>query len=150
MTTTNLARQLRATISACLLLIVLNACSHNDIRDDQLFRDLGGEIGLDQLSVSTLQLARAKQEIGFHFQDIEDDEFLTELYTQLCFLSGGPCVYEGREMADAHAGLEITKAEFDVFVAVFIEAMNKNNISFAAQNKLLALLAPMRPNIIHQ
>lgn len=146
----NLSRHLHSAAAVCLAAIVLSACSHNSNRSDQLFRDLGGEIGLDQLSVSTLQLARAEKGIAFHFQDIEDDEFITELYTQLCFLSGGPCVYEGREMTDAHAGLEISKSEFDIFVAVFIEAMNLNNISFTAQNKLLALLSPMRSDIIHQ
>ncbi|GAB1264955.1 hypothetical protein NBRC116493_21450 [Aurantivibrio infirmus] len=141
---------IRIALIAGLFSFGLTACVHNASKDDSLFQSLGGEIGLDQLTVTTLQLARAEDRIAFHFQDIEDDEFLSELYMQLCSLSGGPCEYEGRDMIDAHAGLGITKAEFDVFVEIFIEAMNKNAISFSAQNKLLSILAPMRPDIILQ
>lgn len=66
------------------------------------------------------------------------------------FLSGGPCEYEGLGIVEAHSGMEITEAEFDIFVELVIDAMEFADIPHTAHNKLLALLAPMGEDIIYQ
>ena len=62
--------------------------------------------------------------------------------------SGGPCDYEGAPMRQAHQDLEIDRAAFDRLVEVLQEAMDARGISFSAQNRMLALLAPMHREII--
>ncbi len=59
-------------------------------------------------------------------------------------------MYEGPDMVEVHSGMEITEAEFDIFVEIIIDAMELAEISYSARNKLLALLAPMREDIIYQ
>lgn len=130
---------------------LLVACSASQPRqDDSLYRQLGSDIGIDNIVVTALQLLHNDERISFLFEDIEEANLIKQLNDQLCFLSGGPCTYEGLSMEEAHAGMALTEAEFDVFVEIFIDAMKANNVPFAAQNKLLAMLAPMRPDVIHQ
>ena len=129
----------------------MHACSNSQPRqDDSLYQQLGGDIGIDQLAVTSLQLLHKDERLAFLFEDIDEHNLIRELSNQLCYLSGGPCVYEGLSMQDAHAGMAITEANFDIFVQIFMQAMRDNDIPFAAQNKLLTMLAPMRPDIIHQ
>jgi len=133
------------------IIIVLSACSSSQPRqEDSLYQQLGGDIGIDQLAITSLQLLREEERLAFLFEDIDEHNLIRQLSDQLCYLSGGPCVYEGLSMQDAHAGLALTEAEFDIFVQVFMNAMAANNIPFSAQNKLLAMLAPMRTDVIHQ
>ncbi|MEM6998202.1 MAG: group 1 truncated hemoglobin, partial [Pseudomonadota bacterium] len=95
-------------------------------------------------------LSHSDERIAFLFEDTDDDELIKQISDQVCFLSKGPCEYEGLDMVEAHSGMEITKAEFDIFVEIVIDAMEFANIPHTARNKLLALLAPMREDIIHQ
>ena len=53
-------------------------------------------------------------------------------------------------MIETHSGLDISEAEFDIFVELFIDVMEQVGISHSARNRLLAILAPMRQDIIHQ
>ncbi|HXD83997.1 MAG TPA: group 1 truncated hemoglobin, partial [Rudaea sp.] len=63
---------------------------------------------------------------------------------------GGPCVYSGRSMEEAHSGLNLSNADFDAFVADLIAALDDVHVAKTGQQKLLALLAPMRPQIVGQ
>ena len=61
---------------------------------------------------------------------------------------GGPCTYTGNDMAKVHRGLGIDRAAFNALVEDLQMAMNKHDIPFRAQNKLLAKLAPMHRDVI--
>ncbi len=142
---------MKTFISVVISLIILTACSASQPRtNDSLYQQLGGDIGIDQLAVTSLQMLKKEERLAFLFQDIDDHNLVRQLTDQLCYLSGGPCIYEGLSMQDAHAGMALTAAEFDLFVQVFMRAMDANDIPFSAQNKLLAMLAPMRADVIHQ
>ncbi len=70
------------------------------------------------------------------------------LKEQFCYLLGGGCAYSGRDMASVHADHGITLAEFNVLVELLQEAMDREGVPFRMQNKLLALLAPMKRDIV--
>ena len=75
---------------------------------------------------------------------------MKSLIEQICFETGGGCEYTGLSMDEAHAGQEINAAEFEAFVDVFIVAMEDAGVDFRTQNRVLAIFAPMRPEVIHQ
>jgi len=56
----------------------------------------------------------------------------------------------GESMADAHAGRNISHADFNALVEVLIDAMEKQEVPVAAQNRLLQRLAPMHRDIVTQ
>jgi hemoglobin len=52
-------------------------------------------------------------------------------------------------MKKAHAGIDVTKANFNALVEVLQQSMDARGIPFGAQNRLLAQLAPMHREIIN-
>ena len=46
--------------------------------------------------------------------------------------------------------MNISHADFNALVEVLIDAMEKNDVSVAAQNRLLQRLAPMHRDIVEQ
>jgi hemoglobin len=66
----------------------------------------------------------------------------------VCQAAGGPCVYKGRDMKAAHAGMGITPAEFDAVVDDLVKTLDKYEVPAREKNELLALLAPMRGDIV--
>ena len=72
------------------------------------------------------------------------------LKEQFCYLLGGGCAYTGRTMAAAHKDLGIQTADFNALVEDLQAAMRDERVPFAAQNRFLAKLAPMRRTTVHQ
>lgn len=60
----------------------------------------------------------------------------------------GPGTYDGRSMQAAHAGAGVNTAHFHALAEALQTAMNKHKVPFAAQNRLLAALAPMHRDVI--
>jgi hemoglobin len=65
----------------------------------------------------------------------------------LSLTTGGPSVYEGREIKQAHAGMHITNAEFDASVGDLKASMDKLQVPLKEQKELLALIESTRPEI---
>ena len=76
------------------------------------------------------------------------DRVRAEFKVQFCQVAGGPCVYEGHDMAAAHKGLHLTNADFNAVVEDLQAAMDKCGIAFATQNRFLARLAPYQHQVV--
>jgi hemoglobin len=63
-------------------------------------------------------------------------------------LSGGPCHYSGDSMQQSHAGHHISEAEFYGMVADLRLILKQRQVSTAATNELLRLLAPMKRDVV--
>lgn len=137
------------TIKSFTLFILLFFISLS-LHADSLYTELGEAVGINKFVTKAVEISHADQRIAFLFEDTDDEELIIQISDQICFLSDGPCEYDGQDMDEVHSGMEITEAEFDIFVAIVIDAMEYADISHSARNKLLALLAPMREDIIHQ
>lgn len=83
------------------------------------------------------------------FRDAKIDRLRDKLAEQFCALSGGPCTYTGDTMVQSHAGMHITDAQFNALVEDLIKAMETQGIAVGAQNRLIALLAPMHSEIVY-
>jgi hemoglobin len=92
----------------------------------------------------------ADKRISADFKDTNLKRFAKLLSEQICMLSGGPCEYSGDNMKLVHQGMRINNAKFNALVEQLQIAMDKSKVSPAAQNKLLAILAPMQRDIVTQ
>lgn len=72
------------------------------------------------------------------------------LQDQLCALAGGPCVYIGREMKTAHAGLGITAAEWEASRKHMAAALDSQNVPAREKQELLALLDAMKADFVEK
>lgn len=59
-----------------------------------------------------------------------------------------PCTYTGREMKDAHASMGVTTGEFGALVGDLVATLDHFSVPKAEQDELLALLAPMKDDIV--
>jgi hemoglobin len=72
------------------------------------------------------------------------------LVQQICAGSGGPCKYEGRSMREAHRGLGVRNRDFDALVEDLVMSLNKFGVRPREQRELLAVLGPMRRDIVQR
>lgn len=70
------------------------------------------------------------------------------LREQFCYILKGGCSYSGRSMADAHDQMGLQPADFGALVEHLQEAMQTEGVAFRDQNRFLAKLAPMRPQVV--
>lgn len=67
---------------------------------------------------------------------------------QVCAAAGGPQRYSGRSMHDSHAHLDITEAEWQVFLADLRETLDKFQVPAAEQQELFAIVQSTKPDIV--
>jgi hemoglobin len=115
-----------------------------------VFEEFGGRAGLDALMEEFMSVLLADPRMRPFFEKVEHDRVKRQLAEQFCAILGGGCVYTGRDMIAAHAAHGIDRADFNALVEDLQIAMSKRGIPFRAQNKLLALLAPMHREVINR
>lgn len=67
---------------------------------------------------------------------------------QICDIAGGGCHYGGDSMREVHEGHNISQAQFFGLVEILRKAMRRHHVPLRERNELLALLAPMAPDVI--
>lgn len=70
------------------------------------------------------------------------------LVDQICQLSGGPCVYIGRDMTTSHAGLRITAAEWAGNMTHAETALLAHDVADAERAEFLGLFERYRDDIV--
>jgi hemoglobin len=69
---------------------------------------------------------------------------------KFCVEAGGPCIYNGDSLAEAHKGMNLTRSDFNALVENLIDAMDDQRIPVPTQNRLIARLAPQRGEVIEK
>ena len=69
---------------------------------------------------------------------------------QVCWMTGGPCFYIGRDMKTAHEGLKITEAEWESSTAKLKAALDKFKIAEPEQTEFLAMIGKLKPDIVEK
>jgi len=121
---------------------------HAGAADDATFHGLGGKPGIERIVATLIPLVLADSRINASFTDIDMKQLALRLEEQFCVLSGGPCVYKGKEMTEIHDGLNITNAQFNALTEDLQIAMERNGVPSRWSNKLVARLAPMQRGIV--
>jgi hemoglobin len=133
---------------ALALLVGMGLSANANAADDALYRSLGGEEGIARIVDGMIDRAYADDRIKKKFDGVNPKALKESIRKQFCVLSGGPCKYEGETMKNSHAHLALDKADFNALVEDLQVAMDDQQVPFAVQNRLLALLAPMHRDII--
>ena len=124
--------------------------AHSVRPEGALYHALGGTEGITHVVDVFLQRINGDARINTLFHNVDHDDLRRLVIEQLCAATGGPCRYTGRSMEEAHSGLNLTDADFKAFVDDLVAAMNQLKVAKPNQKKLLALLAPMKPQIVGQ
>lgn len=118
--------------------------------DDKWFRAFGGKEGIARIVDAFVARNFADPVIGDIFAGNDRVRIERTLKEQFCYLLGGGCAYTGRDMKSSHKNMGVQTADFGKLVENLQWAMRQEGVSFTAQNKLLAKLAPMKRDVVER
>src|SRR5258707_1176175 len=122
---------------SCLLLLAVTGCLDGKKpeplpRTPSLYTRLGGEPGItkvvDDFVANVALSPKIKDAHKEHFVSGKVASLKRKLIDQIGAATGGPQKYTGKNMKDAHAGLGITKADFDALVEALVKALDDNDV----------------------
>jgi hemoglobin len=119
-------------------------------REKSLYERLGGKPAITAVVDEFVVRVAADTRINRFFAGTDIPRFKMLLVDQICEASGGPCKYPGRDMKAAHRGMGITNAHFDALVEDLIGALDALKVPAKEKNELLAVLGPMRTDIVEK
>jgi hemoglobin len=135
------------SLIACSDLIAKKESTYDEIQNNSLFNRIGGLPVLTKIVDEFIDEVAASPRTKRSFDGIKLKALKESVVAQLCKLTGGPCVYEGESMLNAHKDAKITDSEFDAFVDIFRTTLNKH-LATREKNELLKILAPMKRDIV--
>ncbi len=139
-------RQFKIKVLGLILLFT----AMNSWAEQTLYEKLGGKPVIENITKNLLDRILTNPKIDFLFEETDREDLHIKIVDQICMETGGPCVYEGLDMVEAHSGMDIKYSEYDVFVEDFILAMEDAQVPFRLQNKVLAIFAPMREDVTYE
>ena len=72
------------------------------------------------------------------------------LVDQVCSLAGGPCLYTGRDMKTAHAGLAVVEAEWQGTLQCVSAALEKYGVALRDKEEFLAIFQRYKDDIVEK
>jgi truncated hemoglobin YjbI len=117
-----------------------------------LYTRLGGNDAVVGVTEDFVEWSLADKHLGRFFPDVRDDAKLKLLNERiiefLCNITGGACVYKGRDMKTAHKGLAINEQDWQVAIDLFTAALHKRHVPPHAQWELLQMIEDMKGDIV--
>lgn len=113
-----------------------------------LYDRLGGGDAINALTESWVARVGGDDRANGKFARTDIPRLKKEIADQLCEATGGPCAYTGRSMRETHAGMQTTAGEFDVAMQHLGATLDELNIPQPEQDELVALIVPMRGDIV--
>lgn len=139
-------RQLWGALIAVTVLVTGCAGMMGDKKS--LYDRLGGksaiEAMVDDLMVNVAADARIQQRFaGANLRGLKQN-----LVEQICEVTGGPCIYTGRNMRTAHTGMAVTETEFDAVIEDMSKTLDKFQVAADNKAELIGALAKMKGDIV--
>ena len=116
---------------------------------ESLYERLGGTAGITQVASDALDNHLANARIKSRYVDLDNLDAVRQGAANF-FISatGGPDVYEGKNMLETHKGMNIDEAEFMAVLDDILDSLNKNGIGQGEQAEVLFALYSLRREII--
>lgn len=113
-----------------------------------LYERLGGLDAITAVVDSFSARCAGDDRINRKFARTDIPRLKKMLVDQVCEATGGPCTYSGRDMRESHADMGVTAGEFDALVEDLVATLDEFDVPKAEQDELLAMLGPMRDDIV--
>jgi hemoglobin len=139
------ARSLLPAAAAAAFAVAL---SSTGAAAQSLYERLGGYDAIHAVVEQTIANVAADHRINRFFAHADIPRLKQNLTDQICVATGGWCIYTGRDMATVHAGMHIHNRHFNALVQDLGMALNKYKVPPPEQHELVAILAPLRGDIV--
>jgi hemoglobin len=125
-----------------------NPADATPIAGTGVYRSFHEKAGIQRIMDDFIVRITHDPRIERRFKDANLARLKLLLVEQVCYLTGGPCEYGGKDMKSAHAAMGLHNDDFNALAEDLQKSMDKEHVPFAAQNRLLAKLAPMQRVIV--
>ena len=109
-----------------------------------------GRAGIARIADDLVTRIVADPRIADIFKGQDEVRLRRLLKEQFCYILDGGCAYSGRTMREGHRNLGLQTADVGALVEDLQAAMRKEGVAFAAQNRFLAKLAPMKRAVVER
>jgi truncated hemoglobin YjbI len=118
---------------------------------DSLYKRLGGYDVIAAVADDFLAWGWADKQLGRYFVGHSESSFKElrqHVVNLLCELTGGSCVYTGRDMKSSHKGLGVTEADWKIADDLFVAALNKHKVGTQEQSEFMKIIRDMKSQIV--
>ena len=138
-----------------ILVLAASACASAppESSGPTLYQRLGGREAIKLVVDDFVTNMAADPRVNSRFKDLQPAavfKLQTNLADQICDATGGPCAYLGKDMKAVHTGMGITEAEWNATVEDLVKSLDKYKVPAKEQQELLAILGPLKKDIVGQ
>jgi hemoglobin len=116
--------------------------------DQTLFTKLGGEGAIRAVVDAFYERVLGDPDLAPYFADVDMATLRRHQFEMIASATGGPVTYTGRDMAAAHAGKNITSADFDKVVGHLVATLQSLGVDDDSIGQVGAVLLPLKPEIV--
>ena len=144
------------TIRAACILATLTAglfAGSAGAQEKSLYQRLGGYDAIAAVTDEFIGRMIADPQLGSFFSQLstpEKQRIRQMVVDQLCAVTGGPCIYVGKDMKTVHKALGITQEDWDIAVKHLSGTLTKFNVPAREQHELLTIVSSVKGDIVTQ
>lgn len=114
-----------------------------------LYERLGGTEGINAIANDLIDIHAANPRIAPRYAESDLSSVKHAAATFFITGSGGPAVYEGKDMLSAHRGMNIDNDEFIAVLDDALVALVKNGVGQREREEVLSILYSLKSDIVH-
>jgi hemoglobin len=130
--------------------LAIAGCAMTPMQDQSLYARLGGKPAVTAVVDDFVGNVAADARINRRFAKTDIAQLKASLADQICAGTGGPCKYAGPDMKTVHKGMRIRDEEWNALVEDLVKSLDKFKVPEKEKGELLAILGPMKPDIVGQ
>jgi hemoglobin len=119
--------------------------------EQTLYEKLGGKKAIDAVVEDLTNRMMHDKQLKRFCGNVSKDKVKTnrELVAAfICKATGGPCEYKGKDMKEAHQNLGITEKDWDRFVELAKQSLNKFKVPADVQKEFLGAVAGLKDQVV--
>jgi len=130
-----------------------NTGSMTDMKEKTLYQRLGGYDAIAAVSDDFIMQLGTGKRLKRFFVGLSDDskkKLRQHLVDFLCNLTGGPCLYHGRDMKTVHTGLGIDEDDWKEGVDALAATLEKFKVPEKEKNEVLTAFGTLKKDIVEK
>lgn len=117
--------------------------------DASLYERLGGEEKIRTIAASIFDNHVKNEAVKARYAESDRDEVFRLVTEFVCAGTGGPQSYTGKDMLEAHRGMNISEQEYMAVLDDILAALEANGVGQREQEELLMIAYSLRSEILH-
>lgn len=117
--------------------------------EKSLYERLGGEEKIRTIATSIFDNHVNNDAVKARYADSDRDEVIRLVTEFVCAGTGGPQSYTGKDMLEAHRGMNISEQEYMAVLDDILAALEANGVGQREQEELLMIAYSLRGEILH-